>query len=58
MAESFQQSLVRVGNTLELRSFPSGDYFRLYAGNPAFVEANNIGLIVAGIVGLKLVSAE
>jgi peptide/nickel transport system substrate-binding protein len=48
VAEAFQQSLARVGIRLELRPFPSGDYFRLYAGNPAFVEANNIGLIVAG----------
>ena len=29
-------------------AFPAGGYFKLYAGNPAFVKANNLGLIVAG----------
>ena len=48
VAEALQQSLGRAGIKLELRPFPAGDYFRLYAGNPAFVKANNLGLIVAG----------
>jgi len=47
VAEAFQQSLARVGIKLQLRPFPAGDYFRLYAGNPAFVKANGLGLIVA-----------
>jgi peptide/nickel transport system substrate-binding protein len=47
-AEALQQSLARVGITLQIRSFPAADYYRLYAGNPAFVRANGLGLIVTG----------
>ncbi len=47
-AESLQQSLSRVGIQATPRGFPQGDYFRLYAGNPAFAKANNLGLLVTG----------
>jgi len=47
-AESLQQSLARVGIKLEIKPYPSGDYFKLYAGKPAFVTANNLGLLVYG----------
>ena len=47
-AETLQQSLARVGITLQLRPYPAEDYYRLYAGSPAFVKANNLGLIVTG----------
>jgi peptide/nickel transport system substrate-binding protein len=47
-AEALQQSLARAGITLQLQPYPAEDYYRLYAGNLAFVKANNIGLIVTG----------
>ncbi len=47
-AESLQQSLARVGIKLDIKPYPSGDYFKLYAGKPAFVTANNLGLLVYG----------
>jgi peptide/nickel transport system substrate-binding protein len=47
-AEALQQSLARVGIALQLKPYPSADYFRLYGGNPAFVTANGLGLIIAG----------
>jgi peptide/nickel transport system substrate-binding protein len=48
VAEALQQSLGRVGIALQLRPYPAKDYFRLYAGNPAFVKENELGLIVTG----------
>lgn len=47
-AEALQQSLSRVGINLEIKPYPSGDYFKLYAGKPDFVKANNLGLLVYG----------
>ena len=47
-AEALQQSLARVGITLQLQPYPAEDYYRIYAGNPAFVKANSLGLIVSG----------
>ncbi|MGQ0573521.1 MAG: ABC transporter substrate-binding protein [Pseudonocardia sp.] len=47
-AEALQQSLARAGITLEIKPFPAGDYFRLYAGNPEAVKANNLGILVYG----------
>jgi peptide/nickel transport system substrate-binding protein len=47
-AESLQQSLSRVGIKLEIKPYPTGDYFKLYAGKPDFVKANNLGLLVYG----------
>lgn len=47
-AEALQQSLARVGITLEIKPYPQSDYFRLYAGKPDFVQANDLGLLVFG----------
>jgi peptide/nickel transport system substrate-binding protein len=47
-AESLQQSLGKVGIKLDLKPYPAGDYFALYAGNPAFVKKNNLGLSMMG----------
>jgi peptide/nickel transport system substrate-binding protein len=47
-AESLQSSLKRVGINLTLKPYPQGDYFKLYAGKPAFAKANNLGLMVNG----------
>jgi len=47
-AEAFQQSLVRVGINLTIKPYPQSDYFKLYAGKPDFVKANNLGIMVYG----------
>ncbi len=47
-AEALQQSLQRVGINLEIKPYPTGDYFKLYAGKPDFARANNLGLMVHG----------
>jgi peptide/nickel transport system substrate-binding protein len=47
-AESLQQSLAKVGIKLTLKPFPQGDYFAQYAGNPPYVRANKLGLVVNG----------
>lgn len=46
VAESLQQSLAKVGIRLTLKAFPSGDYFKLYAGKPDFAKANGLGLLI------------
>lgn len=48
VAEALQQSLARVGINLEIKPYPAGDYFKLYAGKPDFVKANNLGILVYG----------
>jgi peptide/nickel transport system substrate-binding protein len=47
-AESLQQSLGRVGIKLTLKGYPTGDYFKLYAGKPSFVVENGLGLATNG----------
>jgi peptide/nickel transport system substrate-binding protein len=47
-AEATQQALARVGITLDLKGFPSGDYYKLYAGKPDYAKANNLGLMTNG----------
>jgi peptide/nickel transport system substrate-binding protein len=47
-AEAMQQALKRVGITLALKGFPSGDYFKLYAGKPDYAKTNNLGLMTNG----------
>jgi len=47
-AEATQQSLARVGIKLDLKGFPSGDYYKLYAGKPDYAKANNLGLMTNG----------
>ena len=48
VAEALQQSLSRVGITLNIKPYPSGDYYKLYAGKPDFAKSNNLGLLVNG----------
>src|SRR5438132_8252444 len=40
-----QQALAKVGINLTLKGFPQGDYFKLYAGKPAYAKQNNLGLV-------------
>jgi peptide/nickel transport system substrate-binding protein len=47
-AEATQQALARVGIKLDLKGFPSGDYFKLYAGKPDYAKANKLGLMTNG----------
>ena len=47
-AEALQQSLERVGIEVEIKSFPSADFFGQYAGSQDYVRENNIGLSVSG----------
>jgi peptide/nickel transport system substrate-binding protein len=47
-AQALQQSLGKVGITLNLKPYPQGDYFKLYAGKPDFAKNNNLGLMANG----------
>lgn len=47
-AEALQESLARVGIKLTIKPYPQGDYFKLYAGKPAYAKANNLGLMISG----------
>jgi peptide/nickel transport system substrate-binding protein len=47
-AESLQQSLAAVGIKLTPKPYPTGDYFKLYAGKPDFAKAHNLGIMVYG----------
>jgi peptide/nickel transport system substrate-binding protein len=47
-AEAEQQALARVGIKLTLKGFPSGDYYKLYAGKPDYAKANNLGIMTNG----------
>ena len=47
-AESLQQSLKRVGISLTLKGYPTGDYFSIDVGKPSFLVANNLGLATNG----------
>lgn len=47
-AEAMQQALKRAGINLTLRGFPSGDYFKLYAGKPDYAKANDLGIMTNG----------
>ncbi|MDQ1286458.1 MAG: peptide/nickel transport system substrate-binding protein [Actinomycetota bacterium] len=48
VATSLQESLGRVGIKLTVKPYPAGDYFKLYAGKPAFAKANGLGMMVYG----------
>jgi peptide/nickel transport system substrate-binding protein len=48
VAEGLQQALSKVGIKLTIKPYPQGDYFKLYAGKPAYAKANNLGLMVYG----------
>ncbi|WP_106403813.1 ABC transporter substrate-binding protein [Actinocorallia populi] len=43
-AQAIQQGLAKVGIKVEIKSYPSGDYFTKYAGAPSFVKSNKVGL--------------
>ncbi|MDX6744298.1 ABC transporter substrate-binding protein [Actinocorallia sp. A-T 12471] len=43
-AESIQQSLGKAGIKVDLKGYPSGDYFTKYAGSPSFLKNNNVGM--------------
>jgi peptide/nickel transport system substrate-binding protein len=45
-ALALQQGLAKVGIKAEIKKFPQGDYFKLYAGKPEYVKKNGIGLIM------------
>jgi peptide/nickel transport system substrate-binding protein len=47
-AQAEQQALQRVGIKLTLKGFPSGDYYKLYAGKPDYAKANNLGIMTNG----------
>ncbi|MBN9097385.1 MAG: ABC transporter substrate-binding protein [Pseudonocardia sp.] len=47
-AESLQQSLAKAGINLTIKPYPSGDYFKLYAGKPDFAKANGLGIMITG----------
>ena len=40
-----QQGLQKVGIKAEIKKYPQGDYFKLYAGKPDYVKKNDLGLI-------------
>jgi len=46
VAETLQESLKKAGIILTAKSYPTGDYTKLYAGKPDFAKANKLGLIV------------
>jgi peptide/nickel transport system substrate-binding protein len=47
-AEAMQQSLSKIGIKLTLKPFPAGDYFKLYAGKPAYRNGQKLGLMTNG----------
>lgn len=48
LAEAMQQALARVGIELTLEPLPTGDYFSLYAGRPAYRDGEGLGLLANG----------
>ena len=46
--EALQQSLAKVGIKAAIQKYPSGDWSARFAGNPQFVKAHNLGIMVAG----------
>ncbi|HTI23984.1 MAG TPA: ABC transporter substrate-binding protein [Kutzneria sp.] len=47
-AEALQQSLGKAGIKLTIKPFPTGDYYKLYAGKPDYAKSNNLGLMING----------
>ncbi|WP_285735211.1 ABC transporter substrate-binding protein [Nocardiopsis sp. ATB16-24] len=47
-AEALQESLARVGIKVDIKTFPSADFFGQYAGSQDYVRENDIGLSVSG----------
>ncbi len=47
-AESLQASLGKVGIKLTIKGYLASDYYKLYAGKPAYAKANKLGLLISG----------
>ncbi|MEU0403553.1 ABC transporter substrate-binding protein [Streptomyces sp. NPDC006197] len=47
MATAVQASLKKIGIEAEIKSFPAGKYFQNFAGNPSYVHANKLGMIMS-----------
>ncbi|MCO6007789.1 ABC transporter substrate-binding protein [Actinoallomurus purpureus] len=45
-ALAMQQSLAKIGVQVEIKKYPQGDYFKLYAGKPEYVKKNGLGLMM------------
>ncbi|MER5889790.1 ABC transporter substrate-binding protein [Streptomyces sp. NPDC001941] len=46
MATAVQASLKKIGIQAEIKTFPAGKYFQNFAGNPSYVHANGLGMIM------------
>jgi peptide/nickel transport system substrate-binding protein len=47
-AEALQQSLGKVGIKTSIQKYPAGDWSAQYGGNPEFVHAKGLGIMIAG----------
>ena len=47
-AQALQAALAPVGIKLELKGYPSGNYFSNFAGVPTYVHSHNLGIAVGG----------
>ena len=47
-AQALQASLARVGITITLKGFPTGNYYSDFAGNLAYVHSHDLGLAEGG----------
>ncbi|WP_443060958.1 ABC transporter substrate-binding protein [Streptomyces sp. NBC_00464] len=47
MVTAVQASLKKIGINAEIKSFPAGKYFQNFAGNPSYVHANKLGMIMS-----------
>ncbi len=47
MVTAVQASLKKIGVNAEIKSFPAGKYFSNFAGNPSYVHANKLGMIMS-----------
>ncbi|MFI6641096.1 ABC transporter substrate-binding protein [Streptomyces sp. NPDC050504] len=45
-ATAIQASLKKINIDVEIKSFPGGKYFQNFAGNPSYVHANKLGMIM------------
>ncbi|MGW1891011.1 ABC transporter substrate-binding protein [Streptomyces sp. NPDC002004] len=46
MATAIQASLKKIGITADIKSYPTGKYFTNFAGNPSYVHAHKLGMIM------------
>lgn len=47
MVTAVQASLKKIGVNAEIKTFPAGKYFQNFAGNPSYVHANKLGMIMS-----------